>query len=160
MRFALALVLIALASPAHAITVYTDRASWEAAVAGMITTETFESVPDQLVPAGSLGAIHTPRFDIVEVTSYYPMEVADGLGSDGSRGFGSIASSIDTEPQVHEIRFSSPISAFAVDIFHPAPIEVQRGDRYVLAPEQSFFGLVSDTPFTSVNIFQALRGVA
>jgi hypothetical protein len=156
-----ALLVLVLAGPALATsTVYSDRATWEAAVTGSIYTETFDSVPDQSTDRDLGGTIHTPGFDIV-------IPPGGSIRTAGGFFYG------DLEPayaNFNELVFATPITAFGVDLVSvedSLPISLTiAGETFSYIPVSpvpgygqpslpGFFGMVSDTPFTSVRLLAA-----
>ena len=151
MRLVLSLLaLVSLAGQAQALsTVYTDRAAWEAAVAGTIYTETFDG--DQAVAPLTAGALSTPLLEIsIPAKPLYGATIAAGIFTSVARGDGADVFAL-----------SAPTSALGVDVLYvegslDLPFTIG-GATYtyrnpVYPPVPGFFGIVSDEPFSSVSI--------
>ena len=158
MRRMLTLLLMVVAPlPAHALSLaFSDRASWEAAVTGAIQTETFDSVPTQQIAGNGGGTLYTPDFDIV---------IAPGFDNDCCRiGDGAFVGDLDlVEGMFNEIVFHAPVTAFAADVVRvEQSLELRlkiAGETLPYVPPApglpgtaGFFGVLSDTPFTTVRI--------
>ena len=154
----LVLALIVLAPlPAHAHSLaFSDRASWEAAAAGSIHTETFDSVPTQQISGNGGGTLYTPDFDVV---------IAPGLDTDCCRiADGAFMGDLDLiAGMFNEIVFHTPVTAFAADVLRvELSLELRlniAGETLAYVPPPfgspdpaGFFGVVSDTPFTTVRL--------
>ena len=152
MRLVVALIL-SLASPAHALTVYTDRAQWEAA-AGSVTTEDFSGVSPQVIPRNTGGTIAASGFDIVIPKLTLETGIYDGLDVDGTRGFyGDLESPPADDYNVLE--FHAPVRALGFDVGHVelgSGIALEVGSELVPIYQATFVGIVGDAPFSSARI--------
>lgn len=145
---AASLLTLALAGEASATsTLYTDRAAWEAAVAGF-STETFDSIPDQAIPQYTGGAIVTPSFDIVVSSDVHVTGILGGVW------YGDVHTFVEGFPGSNEFDFHDPIDAFGVDIVRvedSLPLYFTIGGEHFIGAV-GFFGIVSDTSFSSVRL--------
>lgn len=101
-------------APAHALTTtFTNRASWEAAVAGEIVTETFDSIQPQTLPA--TGATNLGPF-VVETVGSSGVGVVNESNANSLNGTRFFATHADASPEIStSFVFSSPIKAFGFD---------------------------------------------
>lgn len=159
LRLLLALVLAAPTASGATTLTFDDREAWAAAVGGSIRTETFDSVPTQRIEGNAGGVLHAPDFDIVIAPNRNHADCC-------SIANGVFLGELDLlEDAFNELVFHRPVTAFAADVlrvelsFPTGILLTIAGEtlRYVPPPsgspsEGGFFGVVSDTPFTSVLI--------
>lgn len=147
-------------TPAYSttITTYSDQATWLAATAG-VTTDNFEG----LAPAGSY-SIYPGGITQNQVT-FIGISGQTGVGDTSAGFFGSFANfgTVDAgfvsgSSSIH-ITLQTPVTAFGVNLFtsqqgltdtitNPTNASVPT----FTAPTLAFFGLTSDTPFSTVDI--------
>ncbi|WP_428303997.1 hypothetical protein [Lacipirellula sp.] len=154
-----------------ALTIYTDRTAW-AAAAGPHQTETFESFTDftELPQIG--GTFVTPAFDIVVDANHGRIGVdngADGVYETpyltGAYFVGDVHSPEWSRPHFNTLVFHQPITAFAANFgaLDDRGIDDVRvaGESFRISPFgpggylSNFFGVVSTTPFSEVDIRNA-----
>jgi hypothetical protein len=164
-----AIVLCAVAaltgSASAALTIYTDRAAWEAAVGGGIFTEDFNSLAPQIIGDGS-----TLDTGLLQITRDGSPNGGDGLleiepGANFGNIDGTTFISGETGAAPHErvdIEFNGQaIFAFGADWFSPFSgdgIALEVGGELILLDSISgfdtgFVGFVSDSDtFTQISI--------
>jgi hypothetical protein len=155
-----------------AVTKYATRAEWEAAV-GAHSTETFESYAGGPVIPNTGGTFFTDAFSIVIDANHGRIgpagaEFFGGLHYPGLTGtffVGDVHSPESIRPHFNTIRFDVPIWAFAANFaeLNDGGIDDVRvaGESFVISPfgplgfQTNFFGVVSTTPFSEVDIRNA-----
>ncbi len=140
--------------PAYAsTTTYPTRAAWLAAV-GSATTETFETVPLQVVPVTG-GTILTPFFDVVVDQNHGSIAIRSSGSVNGSRELYVDAHGASI-PFFHRLNFHQPIQSFAADlaeINEGGLLNVSlAGGTFAFPNNSTFFGVVSTVPFSSVEV--------
>lgn len=169
MTFVIAAVTFILAprDSAAAITVFTSREAWVAAV-GAHETEDFESVVDFTAVPFSGGVFSTQHFDIFVDQNHGRIGPAtDGFfnfrtpGLSGTFFVGDVHGPSSPPPHFNTIQFSNAITAFAanfaaLDDGGVRAISIAgesfdvRGDGVLYLAQ--FFGVISTTPFLTVDI--------
>lgn len=149
-----------LSSTAHSVTIttFTDSALWEAAVSSY-SQEDFEMSPS--VTASQAGDTFTlDDFEIVIDKNHGSIEIdSSGTGPiiGGTKSFfGDVHSVGGTEPQFQTLNFFNDISAFAADFAEGdadgITLHVLGQSLPITFSGITFFGFISDTAFSSVNI--------
>jgi PEP-CTERM motif len=138
-----------------ATTVYLDRPSWEAAVAGSFLTEDFNGLTDPL----ALGLNDAGLIDI---------RVNGAVGLMMFTGSQFIGETDAPGGQTHDYVFPSPVRGFAADwngtTGNSLLVTMLGGDTvlfadYLTPPGTGFLGFVSDVPFTEAHMTdQGLQG--
>jgi hypothetical protein len=180
---AMALVVFCTSATEAVIVTYTNQAAWQSA-AGSTTVETFNSFAVSPFPGAPSGTITSPAFNGFSVGGNYNDDYV-GIGSGsallqingsnnlawtqspglagwaGSFGNGGLGPLIT-------LNFSSPITAFAFDWKDIDPtdlydLEVPSQGTFTNPPFSTstgtgFYGIVSDTPFASVNFRSIVQG--
>lgn len=151
-------MVLPLASAQGAFVTYASRAAWLAA-AGGATTQDFESVAP--VTASTLGdTFNLGAFSIIIDANHGSIEI-DSAGTGpviaGAQSFfGDVHSPGGSVPQFQTLNFAAPITAFAADFAagDAAGITLHiLGDPFAISfSGTTFFGVVSDTPFSLVDI--------
>jgi hypothetical protein len=144
------------AAPAGVVT-YTNQAAWQAAAGGSVV-ETFEGIPAASAPITGTTFV-TPSFNIVVPTNHGGIFIGSP-GITGARAFRGDAHGIGNgNPEYIDLTFARPITAFGADWRQDdgsgATLYLNTGDTASFAFANFnpfFFGLVSDTPFTSLRI--------
>jgi hypothetical protein len=141
---------MAMAGDAWAITtVYSDRHSWEAAVANNFLTENFNSIPAGALSLGlnDAGLIDIRVNNIVGQITFTGSQFTGETDAPGG--------------QTHDFVFPSPVIGFAGDwsgtTGNSLLVTMLGGDTvlfadYLAAPGSGFLGFVSDTPFTEAHM--------
>ena len=148
---------LAPSSGSAGVIAFDDRAAWEAAAGEPILTESFDSLDPTRLDPGVGGTMSTPLFDIVLPPGMIEGAfIGDGLNGNGTRAFrGSLHGGDAQVDEFNEFRFATPIRAFSLDVgfvedgFPGIRVSIAGGE-FRLTDAGSFFGVVSDTPFTSV----------
>jgi hypothetical protein len=149
-----------------AITVFASRESWSAAV-GAHQTEDFESVLDLTPLPFSGGVFSTEHFDILVDANHGRIGAArDGFfnfptpGVSGTFFVGDVHGPTSPPPHFNTMRFSQPVIAFAANFAALDDGGVRdisiAGESFDIRGEGTsvaqFFGIVSTTPFSTVDI--------
>lgn len=155
-----------------ALTIYTERADWLATV-GAHQTETFESFTDFTELPLTGGTFSTPAFDILADANHGRIMVHNDVGDVyespylvGNYFVGDAHSPDHSHPHFNTITFVKPITAFAANFgaFDERGLDDIRiaGESLQLFPRfdnghyfSNFWGVVSTTPFTVVDIRNA-----
>ena len=156
-----------------ALTLFTDRGQWVSAV-GTHVTEGFESLPLAEAP-GSGGVISTPHFDFIADANHGRIGVYDDgnfsflfdtPGLSGKFLVGNVHAPASAPPHFNTLSFAQPITAFAANFeaLDDGGIRNLRiaGESFEIVPRpaggssySAFFGVVSSTPFTVIDIRNA-----
>ncbi|BBO30494.1 PEP-CTERM sorting domain-containing protein [Lacipirellula parvula] len=154
-----------------ALTKYATREAWQAAV-GIYSTETFESYAGGPAIPETGGTFFAGPFHIVVDANHGRIGPAgpgffgfDTPGLTGTFFVGDVHSPESTHPHFNTIRFAIPVWAFAVNFaaLDDGGIDDVRvaGESFVISPfgslglRSNFFGVVSTTPFSEVDIRNA-----
>lgn len=155
--FLVVVVLLALSgrSVNADVVTFTDRAAWEAAVSGSITTEDFNGVSPFELPSNGTTAVGLLT---IETTNSDLRQINDGTDSRNIDGSNFFKVRTDNDPvRSAAILFSSPVLAWAVDYNQfndPTFVTFASIVEGSIGPQNSsgFAGYVSDTAFSRVDL--------
>lgn len=154
-----ALILMVMPAYSATITTYSNLSAWQAAVSG-VQTDNFEG----LAPAGSYTAYQSGIFqNNVEFLGYTGGETGVADTSSGTfswANFGTGEAGFVTGDTSVAITLPSSATGFGISLFTgPAALTygvTVLGNSYSAptfsAPTPAFFGVTSDTPFTSLSL--------
>lgn len=132
-----------------AITVYTDRSAWEAAVGGTFLTEDFNAIPDGPL---QLGINDAGLIDIRANGAIGQMRWSSG---------GLLGETISQDGQTQDLIFPTPVKAFGGDwgdattnslLITIVGGETIQFDNYLSGFGDGFLGVVSTASFTEARI--------
>jgi hypothetical protein len=157
------LSLLSAPCDAQTFTMFSSRATWEAASPGFIT-ETFELVPDQIAPVEG-GILTTSNFNFIIDENHGDIAIDSTGAIFGSKGFhGDVHAGGTDNPQFNNLVFDTATTGFGLDYASVDALELsvtigaETFNLPFLSPEGDFFGLTSDTPFSIVSIRQPSLG--
>lgn len=131
---------------------FANRPAWSAAV-GTFTTETFETTPLQTVPVAG-GTINTGLLSLIISPNHGGIGIISFGG--GRQFMGDVHGPLAGAPQFNIISFPQPITAFAADFAVVGEGGINNlmilGTSFMLPNGTTFFGVISDVPFTQVEL--------